>query len=129
MSNEPKTTKEAELLLLTPEMGKRVARKLRESISVNETTNCHITSLPSGQFRPVVRVKQWNVYASRAAYILHNKMIIPDKLVVRHGELCATLQEGHKCINPLHLCIGTPKDNYDDMVKHGKRKLAYTKSK
>lgn len=52
----------------------------------------------------------------RVAYCKHNNVTLEDikGLVVRH--LC----NNPRCINPLHLEIGTHQDNMDDMVKSGR---------
>jgi hypothetical protein len=59
-----------------------------------------------------------NVAAHRVAWMLANKMSIPDELVIRH--LCPVRNKA--CVNPAHLQIGTVQDNIDDEKTLGRRK-------
>lgn len=51
--------------------------------------------------------------AHRVAYALHNSGIEDSKFVCHHCD-------NPSCCNPLHLFLGTPKDNVDDMVQKGR---------
>lgn len=57
--------------------------------------------------------------AHKLMWVLHNKMAVPEGMVVRHtciGNRC--------CINPDHLILGTQKDNVQDMIKQGRFRIA-----
>lgn len=64
----------------------------------------------------VARINKKEVALHRASYIAFNG-VIPEGLLVRHR--CHT----RRCCNPLHLDIGTPKDNWVDMLVDGNSKL------
>lgn len=57
--------------------------------------------------------KYWSVHRLMYSFICGN---IPDVMFVCHK--C----DRPCCVNPNHLFLGTPKDNYDDMVAKGRRK-------
>lgn len=55
--------------------------------------------------------------AHRFSWELHNKRSIPDGMFVMHK--C----DNPDCCNPEHLIIGTPKENTQDMIAKGRRRL------
>lgn len=69
----------------------------------------------SSQGYGLVRMKGVSVGAHCAAWIKHNQSQIPDGMVVMH--LC----DNPPCINPLHLSLGTYKDNTRDCAKKNRR--------
>jgi len=52
--------------------------------------------------------------AHRASFVLHTKSEIPDGLCVLHN--C----DNPKCVNPIHLRLGTMADNCDDRDSRGR---------
>lgn len=54
--------------------------------------------------------------AHRISWEIHNGQKVPSGMFVMHR--C----DNPECVNPAHLSIGTPKENYDDMVAKGRRK-------
>tara|TARA_B100000029_G_C16807582_1_gene679174 strand:- start:12 stop:488 length:477 start_codon:yes stop_codon:yes gene_type:complete len=52
--------------------------------------------------------------AHRLSYELHHRFTLTPKQVIRHR--CHT----PLCVNPHHLCIGTQKQNVDDMLQAGR---------
>lgn len=56
-----------------------------------------------------------HISASKASYIVY-KGEIPEGMFVCHS--C----DVRECINPLHLWLGTPKDNQQDMIKKGRNR-------
>lgn len=61
------------------------------------------------------------IYLShRISYLLFKNELPKDKLV------CHTC-DNKACVNPAHLFLGTHKDNYDDMVKKGRRVSGHSK--
>jgi hypothetical protein len=59
--------------------------------------------------------------AHRVSWKLHNKKDIPDGMYVMHK--C----DNPSCVNPNHLSIGTPKDNTQDMIGKGRKKVVSPK--
>src|SRR6266516_1948168 len=85
---------------------------LQTNIKIDSNTQCWNWQgkLKGGYGRVRNNKKQMQVH--RASYQVFTGAI-PDGLIVRH--LCNNKQ----CINPVHLTIGTYKDNYNDMLKAG----------
>jgi hypothetical protein len=55
--------------------------------------------------------------AHRVSWEIHNNQKIPNGMFVMHS--C----DNPSCVNPTHLSIGTPKDNSDDMIAKGRKKI------
>ena len=55
--------------------------------------------------------------AHRVSWEIHNKQKIPVGMVVMHS--C----DNPSCVNPSHLSVGTPKQNSDDMIAKGRKKI------
>jgi hypothetical protein len=74
-----------------------------------------VSSGPSCWMRKQTKVryagKNWN--APRFSWLIHRGEIPPGMFVCHH---CDT----PRCINPDHLFLGTPKDNFDDAVRKGR---------
>lgn len=54
--------------------------------------------------------------AHRVSWQMHNGKQVPDGMFVMHS--C----DNPGCVNPKHLSVGTPRDNFNDMVSKGRRK-------
>jgi hypothetical protein len=65
--------------------------------------------------------KDGNEGAHRVSWKLHNKKDIPSGMFVMHK--C----DNPKCVNPYHLSIGTPKDNTQDMIAKGRKRVVSPK--
>lgn len=74
-------------------------------------TGCKIKGY--GQF-PVIINGQKEKRAHRIAWILSNKMLVPNGQQVLHH--C----DNPSCCNPMHLYLGTPSDNNLDMRSKGR---------
>lgn len=59
-------------------------------------------------------VNQTAYFANRVAYVLANREIIPDGVIVRHK--C----DNPSCCNPAHLLLGTDADNAADRIARGR---------
>jgi len=57
------------------------------------------------------------VLAHRFSWELHNKQKIPEGMFVMHK--C----DNPECTNPEHLMIGTPKENTQDMIAKGRKRV------
>ena len=55
--------------------------------------------------------------AHRLSWEIHNKQKIPDGMFVMHK--C----DNPECCNPKHLMIGTPKENTQDMIAKGRKRV------
>lgn len=55
--------------------------------------------------------------AHRISWKIHNNQDVPKGMFVMHS--C----DNPSCVNPKHLSIGTPKDNSDDMIAKGRKKI------
>lgn len=55
--------------------------------------------------------------AHRFSWQMHSKKYIPKGMFVMHS--C----DNPSCVNPKHLSLGTPKDNSDDMILKGRKKI------
>jgi hypothetical protein len=91
--------------------------RLLDKIIVNQVTDCWEwqagkNNLGYGMIRDEKRMRT----AHRVSYEEHNQTVIPHNLVVMHH--C----DNPKCVNPLHLSLGTRKDNTRDMLQKGRGK-------
>ena len=98
-----------------------VAAEIRFFSKVEKTKGCWnwtgsvlTTGLPYGQFRDGKRM--WK--AHRWSYTYHFGAI-PNGKHVMHS--C----DNPRCVNPLHLSIGTALDNTRDMIRKGRRVLCF----
>jgi hypothetical protein len=57
------------------------------------------------------------ILAHRLSWEIHNKQKIPDGMFVMHK--C----DNPECCNPEHLIIGTPKENTQDMIAKGRKRV------
>jgi hypothetical protein len=57
------------------------------------------------------------ILAHRLSWEIHNKQKIPEGMFVMHK--C----DNPECCNPDHLMIGTPKENTQDMIKKGRKRV------
>lgn len=74
--------------------------------------------LPNGYGRISVGERDLGaIGAHRVSWSLFNKAEIPAGMVVMHS--C----DNPSCVNPHHLSIGTPKDNTQDMIAKGRKKV------
>ena len=91
--------------------------RLLDKIIVNQVTDCWEwqagkNNLGYGMIRDEKRMRT----AHRVSYEEHNQTVIPHGLVVMHH--C----DNPKCVNPLHLSLGTRSDNTRDMLQKGRGK-------
>lgn len=88
----------------------------------NDCWNWDGQKLPSGYGRISLGAKiLGSEGAHRVSWKLHNKKDIPDGMFVMHK--C----DNPSCVNPNHLSIGTPKDNTQDMIAKGRKKVVSPK--
>jgi hypothetical protein len=85
---------------------------------INKTENCWLwTACSRGKTGyGAFKLNGKSIDAHRVSYELHNGKI-PEDLYVCHT--C----DNRKCVNPKHLFLGTPKDNWQDGFDKGKIKL------
>lgn len=90
-----------------------IFRKLNSQIQIDEATNCwNWTGKRNVGGYGLIRINGRTFIASRVAWTLINGE--PGSLFVLHK--C----DNPPCINPLHLFLGSHKDNSADMVRKGR---------
>lgn len=67
-----------------------------------------------GQFFVVEDGKRCNRFAHRISWELSHKVSVPEGLQVRHS--C----DNRRCVNPIHLVVGTCQDNTNDRISKGR---------
>lgn len=91
--------------------------RLLNKIEIDNITNCWVwqagtNNIGYGMIRDGKKMRT----AHRVSYEEHNQTVIPNNLVVMHS--C----DNPKCVNPVHLSLGTRSDNTQDMIKKGRGK-------
>ena len=88
--------------------------RMFHDVKVDLATGCWNVDRPvnkDGYVRVHQSGKSW--YAHRLAWTIYNGPI-PEGMMVCHA--C----DNPACINPIHLWLGTPRDNAQDMVEKGR---------
>lgn len=101
----------------------RIAETLKERLSrstiIISPSDCHLwTGALIKKGYGVMLFRGGHRYAHRSSYEVY-KGEIPKGMFVCHS--C----DVRNCINPSHLWLGTAKDNSQDMIKKGRRKIGY----